>query len=383
MNLGGLAGLSATYPGFQHAVTADLENQKNQAAATEAQNKLLAQAALGRAFGGMPGSQPMAPPPGQASVPRQPMTSPGAQPPPSPSPGAAPAGAPAPVGPMTGEVDLKTLTQRIIQTNPGIAGHPAVLMAALERAAPILDRQSREDLAEMRKEMSTARLTQAGELAKARMEAQKAIHDQVSADKAAAEAAKQTRFDNREGRLATQAQIRQDQGYQRLDLQRQDLERKIQETGDKQAMAAWRIVVNEQANRARAVINANSKISDLSEKDKATLIEQVNAEHAQVIEAMRAKVGSTTPTGGVTPPGQPVAPKIQGQVPQQAAPVPPPGTPAPPTPAPASPAGAPPQQPVTPPPAAMLKPGGINVINGVGWRLVNGQAVQVPLPQGQ
>lgn len=259
------------------------------------------------------------------------------------------------------EMTLQSLTQRILATSPQVRNHPEVMMAALERAAPILDRQSKEDLADLRKTMQEARLKQTGELVQARIDAAKAYHDQTSADKNAAEAGRQGRFDIAEARRQASNDVRQDQGYQRLELQKQDLERKIQQGGDKQALGQWRAIVDAQHKRATEIIQSGSVTSGLKAPERKALLDGQRADYESEIAAMRGRMGSTTPTGGTAPVGAPAAPKIEGQIPQ--------GQP-----------GLTAQPPAQAPPVAMLKPGGINIINGVGWRLVNGQPVQAPIP---
>lgn len=165
-----LSGLSAVYPGYMAAENTQATTEQNQAAAKEAANKLLGAQVLGRALTGAqppapsPG-QPLAPNPGQASVPNQPPMRPpqgypmqqGA---PAMAPGVAsqpaqgPAGAPvAQGGGGMPELTLQSLVQRIIQTTPQVQGHPEIMMAALERAAPLLDRASKDQLYELRQEM--------------------------------------------------------------------------------------------------------------------------------------------------------------------------------------------------------------------------------------
>jgi hypothetical protein len=346
-----LSGFSAVYPGYQAAENTQADVEKNQAAAKEAANKLLGAQVLGRALTGAqpppapnPG-QPLAPPPGQASVPNAP--SPGQVPTPQAPvpvqqapPAAGPPGAPvAQGGGGLPEISLEALTKRILQTTPQVQGHPEILMAALERAAPLLDRQSKEDLAELRKKMQEQRLQQTGELAQARIEAAKA-----------AEAGKQGRFDAREARLAASTAVRQDQGYQRLQLQADALAQRAQQTGDRQALGQWRATVDALHKRATEIIQSNSVNSNLSKADKdALLAEQRSAYEAQ-ISAMRDRIGASTPTGGTAAPGAPAAPKVQGQVPQNA-PLVTGGAPAADT-----------------PPLAMLKPGTITTFaNGQKW----------------
>lgn len=199
-----LSGLSATYPGYAAQEDQTAKTQANQAAAREAAIKLLGAHVLGQALVGQ-GPQP--PAPGQASVPSAPSAVPGAAgptsvggaplpPPPSAPPGGAPqvppavppgpaAQPPAPVAPAAGgapalpEISLQGLTQRILQTSPGVANHPEILLAALERAAPMLDRQGKEDLAEIRNQFTMQRI----QSAKDRLDEAKRWHDLVSADK--------------------------------------------------------------------------------------------------------------------------------------------------------------------------------------------------------
>jgi hypothetical protein len=205
------------------------------------------------------------------------------------------------------EISLEALTKRIIQTTPQVQGHPEILMAALERAAPLLDRQSKEDLAELRKQMQVQRLQQTGELAQARIEAAKA-----------AEAGKQGRFDAREARLAASTAVRQDQGYQRLQLQANALAERAQSTGDKNALSQWRATVDAMHKRATEIIQSSNTNIEMKPADKAALLAEQRQGYEAAITGMRERMGATTPTGGTTAPGAPMAPKIQGQVPQNA-----------------------------------------------------------------
>lgn len=346
MNLGGF---SAVYPGYAAQENQTALTEQNQAQAKEAAYKLLGAQVLGRALTGgggapsqpmmapgaaMQGAPAMAPPPGQASVPNAPPAQ-------SPPPGAAaPAAPPAPgpgipAGPGgvgMPEINLQALTQRIIQTTPQVRNHPEILMAALERASPLLDRQSKEDLMELRKEMNTQRLAQAAELAKSRTEtmreAERGRNDRAAAaeggrnDRATDRNARTDRrldqTDTREARLAAGATVRQDQGYQRLQLQAKALEDRAVNTGDKKALSEWRAVVDAQHKRAMEIIQSNSQMSGLSKTDKDALLAEQRAAYEQAIGAMRQRMGSTTPTGGTTPASAPAAPKVEGRVPQNA-----------------------------------------------------------------
>ncbi len=206
-----LSGLSATYPGYQAQEQQTAETAQNQYKAREAAIKLLGQHVLGAALAGqgVPGSPaggPQPPAPGQPSMPAAPPMppqggppAPQGAPPPSvaPSQGAsppvAPAAAPAPQASGAPEITLPALTARILQTMPGIRNHPEILMAALERAAPLLDRQGREDLIEARKANTEERL----KIARERLEEAKRWHDTVSQDKKDREAGVASRTDAR------------------------------------------------------------------------------------------------------------------------------------------------------------------------------------------
>lgn len=324
-----LGGLSAAYPGYQAAEATQATTETNQAAAKEAALKLLGQHVLGRALtGGQQDQGPQPPAPGQPSAPSAPQ---GGGPTPTPvqgGPAPTPASAASAAPSGTPEITLPALTQRILATSPRVKDHPEVLMAALERAAPLLDRQSKEDLAELRKEMSTQRLKQTGELAQARIDAAKS-----------AEAGKQGRFDAREARLAASTAVRQDQAYERLEMQKQDIERKIQQGGDRTALSQWRAIVDAQHKRATEIIQSNSVMSGFKDEEKKALLAEQRAAYEEQIAAMRGKLS------------QPAAPAAS-------------------TPAPASSA----------PPLAVLKPNTITTFaNGQKWTVgVDGQPKQVP-----
>lgn len=313
-----LSGFSAVYPGYSAQENQTAQTEQNQAAAKEAAFKLLGAQVLGRALtGGQPPasgvpSQPMAPPPGQASVPNAPPAP--AQPPvpsaPAPQAPPAPGPAGAPVAQGGGglpEISLPALTQRILQTTPQVKDHPEILLAALERAAPLLDRQSKEDLGELRKQMQERSLKQSGELAQARIDA---LREK--------EKGTQGRFDEREARLAASTAVRQDQQFQRLQLQERALSDRIQQTGDKAALAQWRAVVDAQHKRAMEIIQSNSINSNLSKTDKDALLAEQRQAYEAAIAGMRQKMGSTTPTGGTVPEGAPTGTKEGARVPQNA-----------------------------------------------------------------
>lgn len=336
-----LGGLSAAYPGYQASENLQATTETNQAAAKEAALKLLGQHVLGRALtGAQPDQGPQPPAPGQPSAPSAPQ---GGGPAPAPvqggpAPTPAPAASAAPSG--TPEITLPALTQRILATSPRVKDHPEVLMAALERASPLFDRQSKEDLAEMRKEMTTQRLKQTGELAQARIDAAKAT-----------EAGKQGRFDAREARLAASTAVRQDQSYQRLEQQKQDIERKVQQGGDRTALSQWRAIVDAQHKRATEIIQSNSVMSGFKDEEKKALLDEQRAAYEGQIAAMRGKLSQ--PAGAPSPVSPAAVP---------------------------APAAATPAATDSAPPLGVLKPNTITTFaNGQKWTIgPDGQPKQVP-----
>lgn len=357
-----LGGLSAAYPGYQAAEATQATTEQNQLAAKEAMLKLVGDKARERGFihlltgqaPPLPGQGPQPPQPGQPSVPAAPQ---GGGPAPAPmqggsAPVAAPASPPVPYQPPiqrnaeTGqpEVSLQNLTKSILAANPGIQNHPGAFIHALDGAKQYLDRQSQEDLAELRKEMSTQRLKQTGELAQARIDASKA-----------AEAGKQGRFDAREARLAASTAVRQDQSWQRLEQQRLEAERKAQQSGDKTALSQWRAIVDAQHKRATEIIQSNSQMSALGDDEKKALLSEQRAAYDGQIAAMRGKLSQPA---GAPPPASAGAPAATAPVPATT------------TPSPATNA----------PPLAVLKPNTITTFaNGQKWTIgPDGQPKQVP-----
>ena len=167
MGFGGFSGLGNVYPGMLAGQTASANADLASQNATDAMTKAAGEAALGKTFAsiaqeGQQGPQP--PNPGQPSVPSQPPQQQGQpmniQPQGSPQPGGQPPAGVAPPGnaPAGGspssmgqtspqgypQLDLQTVAARIQKANPGI--HPEVLMAALERASPLLNQQAKSQL---------------------------------------------------------------------------------------------------------------------------------------------------------------------------------------------------------------------------------------------
>lgn len=180
-----LAGLSATYPGYEAAQDTTAKTELNQTKARDAAIKLLGQQVLGATLAGSNG--PQAPAPGQASVPA-PRPAPVAAGVPPPSPGVQPSGPagpapqpPAPAAPAAGgaspvaKMTLQQMTQQILQTAPGVAGHPEVLLAALNHAKSLglLDSAAEAQVDEIGKQHTMNRVAAAKDHLKAVQEAAK------------------------------------------------------------------------------------------------------------------------------------------------------------------------------------------------------------------
>lgn len=329
-----LSGLSAAYPGYLGAEQTSLENQRMQVANEEAQNKMLGAQVLAKAiFGAAPPqaapSQPMAPPPGQASVPASPPAAPPIPAAGGPAPGmGGPPGQPPGAG-VIPQIDLQTLAQRIVQSSPEAARNPAVMLAALERAAPILDRQSREDLAELRREYQTQSLEQRGRIAQMQIDAAKERAKLASDDRrygvdtrdnraAITEDGRNARFAQREARVVAQNEIRNDVAHQRLALQRAALEQRIRDGGDRQALAEWRAVVDAQNRRAREIISSKNSLLTWGKGERESFLKDQDAAYRAAIEGMKGVGAARSPVTAPAP--SPAAPAATTAPAQSAAP---------------------------------------------------------------
>jgi hypothetical protein len=185
------------------------------------------------------------------------------------------------------EISLPALTNRILQTSPGIRNHPEVLLAALERAAPMLDRQGKEDLAEAKNKFTEQRL----ELAKDALREAQRNHDMQNQGRTRAA----DQRDIREARLATGAQVRQDQAYQRLFVQQQALQAKVAQTNNANDIKKLHEITQAMHNRATDILKANNQFTTLSDEDKASL----KAEQDKFYEDQKARIEKVT---GVPPP---------------------------------------------------------------------------------
>lgn len=159
-----LAGLSATYPGFQAAEEQTAKTAVNQTRQRDAAIKLLGANVAGAALAGQQG--PQAPPPGQPSVPMKPPLQPQAAP-------AMPQGAPlapvAPAAPMAGppqsKMGLGPAVEQILRTAPGVRNHPEILLSALTHLNDLrlLDPEAQAKVAEASKMHTTGRIAAAKE----------------------------------------------------------------------------------------------------------------------------------------------------------------------------------------------------------------------------
>lgn len=362
-----LGGLSAAYPGYQASENLQATTEQNQSAAKEAALKLLGQHVLGRALtGAQPGQGPQPPAPGQPSMPPAPqgggfagsgaIPNPMQQAPPAPPqgvPGQAPSpdanSAPAAPSGMP-EISLQGLTARILQTSPRVREHPEVLLAALERAAPILDRQSKEDLAELRKDYQKQIATQRTESAAARLEEAKRWHNQTSDDRrygvdtragtastaeegrnarsTTTEEGKNTRSgarlertdrrldqaDEREARISKFAASREGQALEKLDLARRSLEQRIgsAQTREDRERLALELRTNHQ--KATEILQANSVNSSLKPLERKTLLQERAQQVEEAITRLRGKSSQPATTAPVsTTDAPPVSMLKEGQ----------------------------------------------------------------------
>ena len=353
--LGGLAGLSNAYSGYNQGVGEEATARAKKYAIDMQQ---AGDAAFGRTLmmlnqgqqGGqqMPGQPPMGPlggappmPPGQPPAPPpqmpmqqgQPQPMPQARPPMPVQPGGAPpppmpqqsmGGPPAGPSQMPGggqpggqpgmqqrpALDWRVVFQKVQEANPGAP--PQVLAAAVDKFLPLMNAQSQQEwrmvglqLKEMQLQQGQERINQGQERVNQGEERIRGAEANLGE--------RQREFDIREKRLESSAAVRQDQGWQRLEIQKQQLERQITEGKNKQLLGQWRAVIDAQHKRAMEIIQSSSGFSALDPKDKKALLEEQNKAYTEAIERMRNQMGSSTPTGGTSdmpgPKTQEAAPK--------------------------------------------------------------------------
>ncbi len=295
------------------------------------------------------------PQPGQASVATPPqMQSPGFQqgsvsaPPQMQAPGfQAPGGQPQAmqglpgaqggIEALRGKLDVKTLMEAIAKANPG--AKPAVLAAAVTKALPLLNAQAQMDWKQMSLAMAGGRLENARdgtairadeadrkrEQGNTRLEQGQTRLDQTGGEYASRDQRRQDQTrqgdvknelaDTREARLAVASQVRQDQGWQKLEQQKAALEQRITQAGDRKAIGEWRAIVDAQHKRAMEIIQSNSINSGFTPADKKALIQEQNQFYENQIKQMRGGQGSTTPTNN-QPPAAPGGGKVENRMPQ-------------------------------------------------------------------
>lgn len=365
-----LGGLSAAYPGYQASENLQATTETNQAAAKEAALKLLGQHVLGRALtGAQPDQGPQAPAPGQPSVPSASQggdpAGPGAIPnpmqqaPPAPpqgapgmTPGPGVSSAPPPVPASDDELwTIKGMTARILATSPQVRNHPEVLMAALERAAPRFDAQSKEDLAELRTNFQKQLAAQRTESAAARLEEAKRWHDRTSDDRrygvdtragtaATAEEGRNTRStateegkstrsdarlertdrrldqaDEREARISKFAASREGQALEKLDLARRSLEQRIESAKTREDRERLALELRTNHQKATEILQANSVMSSLKPLERKSLLQERAAQVEDAITRLRGKSSqpTTTAPAAINPDAPPVSMLKEGQ----------------------------------------------------------------------
>lgn len=87
-----------------------------------------------------------------------PLAAGGTPPGPMPPGGGAPGGAPGDGRGFSGGFDLQTVAAKILEANPGLEKNPRVLMAALVKAAPLLNMQAKQELAQARIDLQNSQL---------------------------------------------------------------------------------------------------------------------------------------------------------------------------------------------------------------------------------
>jgi hypothetical protein len=343
--LGGLAGLSGAYSGYNQGVSEEATARAKKYAidlqqaadvafgrTLQAFNSQQQQPQPGQPPMPQPGGPPM-PPPGQPPAPppqmpmqqgqQQPMpqarppmpVQPGAAPPPTMPQqpmGGAPAGPPQMPGGQPGgqpgmqgqpTLDWRVVFQKVQQANPDAP--PQVLAAAVDKFLPLMSQMAQQQWREVSQQLRAMQIQQGEE--RVRQGEERIAGTQANLGE------RQREFDIRERRLESSAAIRQDQGWQRLEIQKQQLERQITEGNNKQLLGQWRAVLDAQHKRAMEIIQSSSGFSALDPKEKKALLDEQNKAYNEAIERMRSTMGSSTGSGGTSdmpgPKAQEAAPK--------------------------------------------------------------------------
>jgi hypothetical protein len=323
VSFGAIAGgLSATYPGQQAAQQQSNQLLMQQIAIDDYRAAQAGKQALGTTFQAMmpgmqqlqappqqqpqmpqqapPGGAPppgMPPNPGQASVPAgqvanrfpqvaqvgqgpsgQPIQRIGPPPGAMPSqqqrpPQQAPGGGGGPLG--MGQFDLKTAAQAIAKANPGIDGR--TLVEALNQALPYLKVEAQQEVIQMRMQLQEQNLQVRRDALDARRDAMEQRGEQFQERETRLtkeNEARQERFSAREARLGAQAQVRQDQGWMRLELQKQDLMRKFSEGDQRIQLRQIEDVIKLQKQRADTALRASNAFNTMDDKEKQKLLDE-------------------------------------------------------------------------------------------------------------
>ena len=252
--------------------------------------------------GGGPPQQPAMP----ASVPgAQPM--PGSGPPAGPQTGGmTPPGQPGQGGMQPGgmggqpSLDWRMIVQGVVKSNPGIKD-PRVIAAAVDRFMPIMNQQSQMQWREVSQQLRANQLNLQQENLQNReqMDEWRRTHGDTQATQG------QERIDQankREERLSGSAAVRQDQGWQRLDLQKRQLERQITQGNQRQMLGQWRAVLDAQHKRAQEIIE--SQAAGVPDAERKKLLADEDKAYNDAIRGMRSGVSTggegapAAPTGG-------------------------------------------------------------------------------------
>lgn len=294
---------------------------------------------MGQPGGGPPMSAPMSPQP--TGGPPGPMQPPG---------GGQQGGAQPP-----GQFDWRQVMQKVVQANPG--AKPEVIAHAVSKFLPLMTQQAQMEWKTVMATVAQQRVTNQGADIKRKEEYGIRRGDQrdeeldVKQDEAASKAEDRTarrdlsgrRLDitekdvgskvqrredqtgiqgrqadtaeARERRLAASTAVRQDQTYQRLEMQKQNLERQVTQGGNRQALAEWRAVLDAQHKHVTEIINANSlNAATMKPADRKALLKKADDTYRAQIEKMRSLQGRSTP-GPSEPSGGPPGAKDSARVP--------------------------------------------------------------------
>lgn len=170
--------------------------------------------------------------------------------------------------PQPASMDLEGLAKRIMQANPGIEQNPRILLAAMERAVPLLNAQSRQQLAELKQQFTQQNLDlrerQVGENER-RNRATEGQRDRREERLSETDRRKAEQWKQNQERLKDNARNRFEDAHARLDLATQKAKtynEKVKTAQDidlaKQELATTHRAIIEQI-QANNVMNAEEK----------------------------------------------------------------------------------------------------------------------------